>query len=514
MVRILISMRAAMIAHRRSTKFGIVSMIFVIALGLLSVLSTVLLGFVVYPTPADGSNVIAVVMAVWVISRVAYGAFTGGGSTLRLEMFRLLPIRRSRLGRALLIVGLLDPALLFMALAFVGLVALGAQGGLGPALIGAVGVLLTLGLTSILVSMVEAAMPSGSRRRQDAGTMIVAVVISLVAIAGTLLPSLIDALTTGTAPVLSAIVRILPSGWAAAAVDGARSGNVLLSVLPLLGLIALIAVLMRVWPALLSRRLDGALGSSRRDRSRRAGTPLLPQTPTGAVIAKEVRLWMRDPLRLTFLMIAAIIGLGVCVIPEATRGLSVLLPFAGVLTVVIAGAGGCNLYGSDGLAMRLTVMTPHSESADVRGRQLAWLLLVAPYTLCLTVVLTLLSGQTWAWPWALGPLAAVLGGAAGLLPLISLIAVLPLDENGGPAPAWPVKVWATLILTVVSALPAVALLVLGAVTGSPLLQWLSVPVGILTGAALAIGLGSAAQKRLTSHQFDILAQLTAASSPA
>lgn len=398
MVRLLIRMRAAMIAHQRSSKFGTISLIFAAVIGLLTALSTMSLGFVHYPRPTAGTNVVVVVMAVWVIACVAYAAFTGGGSTLRLEIFRLLPIPLGVFGRALLIIGLFDPVLLFTAVAFAGLVALGAQGGLGPAMTAVAGVLLTLALTSVLVSMVEAAMPPGSRRRQDAGTMLVAIVISLVAIAGSLLPTLIAALTAGTIPVLSAVVRILPSGWAAAAVEGAASGNPVLTALPLAGLVSLVVVLVCLWPVLLTRRLDGTVGAARRTHSRRVRAPFLPQTPIGAVIAIEVRMWAREPLRLTFLIIAAIVGLGVCVIPEVTHGPSLLLPFAGVITVVIAGAGGCNLYGSDGLALRLTVTTPGSERADVRGRQLAWLLLVGPYALCLTVILTLISGQTWAWP--------------------------------------------------------------------------------------------------------------------
>lgn len=513
MVRILIHMRAAMIAHQRSSRFGIVSLVALSLFGLVSALGTLLLGFAHYPTPAAAADVVGLVMAVWIIARVAYAAFSGG-SVLRLELFRLQPIPRAKLGRALLIVGLLDPALLFMAAAFAALVALGAQQGVGAVVTGAVGALLSVLLTSILVSIVEAAMPAASRRRQDAGTMIVAVVISLVAIAGTLLPSLVAALTGETIPALSIVVRILPSGWAADAVAGATAGNLLLAALPLVGLIALTVVAARIWPAVLSRRLDGTLGSSRRIRSHGARRPLLPQTPTGGVTAKELRLWVRDPLRLTFLMIAAIVGLGVCVVPGISHGTSLLLPFAGVLTAVIAGAGGCNLYGSDGLPMRLTVMTPESERADVRGRQCALALLIGPYALCLTVALTLISGQAWAWPWVLGLLPAVVGGAVGLLPIASLVAVLPLDEKGGPAPAWPVKVYAALILTLVGACPTAAVLVAGGVIQSTAVQWLAVPMGAATGVVLAVALGRVATKRLTTHQFDILAQLTEASSPA
>jgi ABC-2 type transport system permease protein len=54
-------------------------------------------------------------------------------------------------------------------------------------------------------------------------------------------------------------------------------------------------------------------------------------------------------------------------------------------------------------------MVPGTERADVRGRQAAWLLAVGPAMVVLTVALTALSGQRWAWPGVLAMLAAVLG---------------------------------------------------------------------------------------------------------
>ena len=50
-----------------------------------------------------------------------------------------------------------------------------------------------------------------------------------------------------------------------------------------------------------------------------------------------------------------------------TAGTSVVLPYAGILTAVIAGACACSLYGSDGTGLWLTVMTPGAARADVRG---------------------------------------------------------------------------------------------------------------------------------------------------
>ncbi|QBD76636.1 hypothetical protein EPA93_11735 [Ktedonosporobacter rubrisoli] len=74
-----------------------------------------------------------------------------------------------------------------------------------------------------------------------------------------------------------------------------------------------------------------------------------------------------------------------------------------------------NIYAFDGSALWLNLEVPDSERSDVRGRQLAWLLLVAPITLLLSCIFTLVSQQ--AWPWVLALVPALLGGAVGLLPL-------------------------------------------------------------------------------------------------
>jgi ABC-2 type transport system permease protein len=51
------------------------------------------------------------------------------------------------------------------------------------------------------------------------------------------------------------------------------------------------------------------------------------------------------------------------------------MPFDGVLCALIAAACAVNLYGGDGSSLWCTVITPRASRADVRGRQLAWLVL-------------------------------------------------------------------------------------------------------------------------------------------
>ena len=62
--------------------------------------------------------------------------------------------------------------------------------------------------------------------------------------------------------------------------------------------------------------------------------------------------------------------------------------------------------------MWLTVMTPRSARADVRGRQAAWLIAVGPYAVAATVILTASAasrrpgpGRSDCWPrsWVAAP---------------------------------------------------------------------------------------------------------------
>ena len=317
-------------------------------------------------------------------------------------------------------------------------------------------VLLSLALASVLSTIAGAVLGPGSRRGHDVGTIVTAVALSVVAVAATLLPALDTALRRGSVPWLADALTWLPTGWGPVAVQAAARGDWLAVFGSLAGLAVLTLAAADWWPAVLSRRMDAAARPAHAGGARPGRWSALPGTPTGAVTAKEIRMWVRDPIRLTCLLIAVIVGAAVCAIPRLTSGTYLLLPYAGILTAVIAGACACNLYGSDGTSLWLTVMTPDSSRADVRGRQAAWLIVVAPYTVAITIAFTALSGEHAAWPWVLAVLPAVLGGAAGLAPFSSLVSVQPLDETGGPTPAYSLKVHIALVVVALTALVPVA----------------------------------------------------------
>ena len=505
MVHILIALRRTILRNQLA-RTNPAMLLTGAVLVLISALGTIWLGLVSYPNPDAATDVLALVFLIWVAGRVTQSALAGD-AVLRPEVFSLLPLERRRLARSLLVVGLLDPAGLFTAIAFGSLIAWGARLGAAPAAIAVLAVVLTLTLASVVSTIAGAVLGPGSRRGHDVGTIVTAVALSVVAVAATLLPALGTALRRGTAPWLADALTALPTGWGPVAVQAAARGDWLLAAGSLAGVAALTVAAAAWWPRVLTRRMNAAARPAHAGSARPSRWSALPRTPVGAVTAKEIRMWVRDPIRLTCLLIAVIVGAAVCAIPRLTSGSYLLLPYGGILTAIIAGACACNLYGSDGTSLWLTVMSPDSSRADVHGRQAAWLIVVAPYAVAVTIVFTALSGEHAAWPWVLAVLPAVLGGAAGLAPISSLVSVQPLDETGGPTPAYSLKVHIALVAVALTAVVPIGVLLAARAWHEPWLSWVAVPVGLATGAALAAYLGGLAVSRLQNRQVPILRAL-------
>src|SRR5262249_21892426 len=148
--------------------------------------------------------------------------------------------------------------------------------------------------------------------------------------------------------------------------------------------------LLAGWAALLARQVTSprAGGFSPRPGGEVKGAPAVAPAPwgagrRGAVGVKGLRSWWRGPVRLGGRGFALASWLVFCLLP-VTAGWNGMVPWAGLVAVVMAAAGAANLYGADGTALWLTLMTPGAAAADVRGRQLAWLLVVGPAAVLIT----------------------------------------------------------------------------------------------------------------------------------
>jgi ABC-2 type transport system permease protein len=471
--------------------------------GGLSALGTIALGALGPARSGATTTLLAFVFALWFGGRLAQAAIGESQGVLAPEVFRLLPIPRRRLSRALLLAGLQDPALLLCTVAFGALLAYALGHGVVAALVALVAITLLALMLGLAATVAGGAWSRGSRGGRDAATLLITLATAALGTASATFPLVIAAVADGHAAVLTAVVELLPTGWPTDAVNATIRGEVWRAVAPIAGLVALIVAIVAVWPSVLSRRMD--------DRDTRAvhahvGRRRLPARPAWAVAAKEVRLWTRHQMRIVCALVSVFFGIWPGVL-SAINGGGELLPFVGAATLLLVAACSVNLYGGDGPWLWPTALVPDAARADVRGRQLGWLLMFGPYAVVTTIALTALAGQAWAWPWALAFTASLLGGGAGLCVLGSLVAPLPLADDGGPTPAWSVKIHLALPVAVVPLLPGAALLTVGTVTDSAALRWAAVPLSLAIAVALANGLGRIAIRRLAGHEPDLIAQL-------
>ncbi|MER5324512.1 hypothetical protein [Streptosporangium roseum] len=491
MAHVMIRMRLAVLRHSMRGDRATTLVSGVLA-GLLLAVGTIVVA-VLWPA------LLPPALAGWLIGWLFGPVLIGGGDeSLRPEYFAMIPATPRRRAAALLAGAFAGPA---PAVTFVALLSLPVYGWrFGPlgVLAGLTAAVITL-VTLVVVSRVVVALLALFVRSR-----------ATAAAAGLAMGSALALCGNGWAPVVAfgagdnlswadGLLRVLPSGWGVAAVES--SWPVALGILAANG--AVVVLLLSVWAALLSRRVVSAA----RGVPVRRGLPR-PFPMVGgarAVVAKELRAWWRDLVRIQLLSIAFSYAL-VFPLLLVTLDSWIMVPFTGLIAAVMAAGTSANMYGTDGTALWLTLMTPGAERTDVRGRQLAWLLAVGPPAVLLSLAGTAVSGESWAWPWVLGLLPAVLGGAAGLIVLVAVTSLVPGTDphkrggnplsTGADEGAETGLVWLMLVAVPATALPAAAAILLE--------PWAGVPVGLASGALSVWGLGKLAHRKLESAGPELL----------
>jgi hypothetical protein len=457
---------------------------------------------------------LALVFLMWTMGWLV-GPLWSGGSVLRPDHFALLPIARRRLAAGLLAAGLVGVSPAVTAIAFISIIVYALSLAPAAALVAIPAGLLQL-VAVVLLSRVAAA-AFGALARSRAGAVLTGGLVAALMVvtqSGWMIAVGVQynhVLDHGFSPAVATTVRALPTGWGIAAVEEAGRGQRWAAIGLLVALAGLIGLLFEAWTRTLGppRRSRGIAGPRRVSRAEPAGVKTLDLTgvgagefggTTGAVVAKELRTWWRDPQRITAAVIPILWAVGTAVLPLtfATKG---LLPWAGPGIALMAVPAVGNLYAQDGTALWLTLLTG-SQKADVRGRQLAYLLIYGPIAAALAIAGVLVSGLGWAWPYVTALVPALLGGGAGIFVLSAVIALAPgpdahkrpdnpLDRADTTAQS-NVLFW----LAIVPALPALAAVIL--------FGWAGVPVGVVTGIALGWGLGALAGRRLEQRGPDLL----------
>lgn len=519
MTQTLVRMNLSVLRHSRQSLTS-----FWTVLGVLMALGTVGLALLDVAR-AVKVDLLVGALAVWGLVMAVAPMLGSGGQGLRAEHFALLPIPPRRLATGLLGAALagIGPAIVLLAL-----LALPVYGFQLSALAGLVGIaaaLLQWVLVVLLARVVHGG--TGAAMQTRLGMELVAfqfgLMFAMFSVGWFALEPVFTQInllvSEGWPPLVSTLLRALPTGWGVVAVDAAGRGDWLLALGGLIGLAALIAALLAGWSALLARGTTArpTTHALQRGVSGRLFRRL-PATPTGAVIAKELVAWQRDPWRALELRVALWTGLLIGAIPLLI-GQRELLPFVGMVIAWMGGIVSCNLYALDGSALWQTLLSPGAARHDVRGRQGAWLLIFGPVSLAATALFTALSGLGWIWPLVLALTFATLGSSAGLLVYLAVQSPAPgidphlrrnpMDSSGDTLG----QAFLMMFLVGLLQLPALAVVVQGLASESLALQWAGVLVGLATGALVAWWGGRAASRRLQAAGPELFNLLLRGASP-
>lgn len=456
-------------------------------------------------------HTLGILVEAWVLGWIVLPLLLGGvRGRLRPAQLRLEPITTGPMTAGLLASSALGigPAVSLVALAALPVHA-AVEHGAGPAVVAAAGAALLwlLGLTGSAVAVEavgRAAGPTGAVVTGLFTGTVMGVSGSIWAVA----PWIGLLLITGPPPATIGTLERLPGDWPLAA---ATAGPVTATLL-LVALAALVGGCVAAYTLLVRRAMT-------------AGTPFSPHRagvsprgssavrgPIRAVTLRELLSWVRHPLRLQYLTFAVVYGLLLGMLPLLAH-VTLLAPWAGPLAVLWASAMAASLVGLDGTALWIPLLSPGGETAETRGRALAWLIPAAPIGILLTLAGILVAPGVDPLP-ALAVLPAALLAGASTPVWVGLLRVRPIRDARHPTaadnPTDIVSMLLALAGPLLAAAPAFAL----AVWGPDGWRLLAPVAGIVAGAVIGRGALWLADDRLARRAAEILAAAGDRSAPA
>lgn len=430
---------------RRTAKSGFAA--FGFAMSALGALVAGVVGFVVFASlrssdaaHAAGTHRIVVIGATLMVVGWWFAPLVSGGvdETVDPSRLMLLPLTRRQIRVGQVVAGLIGLAPVAMLAWSLGLIVGMAPSAPSAAVVVVGALLLPIGgLVGSRALATTLARMTRSRRGGD--------VAGLIAAAGgaaifALLQFARFVSFEDLAPAVG-VMRWTPPGMVGEAIVGARRGELLVPLLRLVPLLALIGAAGWWW----ARQLDLLLTSPQRSggAEHRSGDArlaifsgaraLLPHTPVGAGIAREVVYLRRSPGRRAALISGVLLGLVYVVV--FVQGLR-LTPAQRVLTAPLAMLFSLqfasNQFGVDPTSFWLDVVTAAPVKARLAGRQL-----LAAVTLFVPVFVAAIAISFWSRVWIEG--AATM--AATLVSLPSIVGVgslaspswaVPIPDSGNP----------------------------------------------------------------------------------
>jgi ABC-2 type transport system permease protein len=214
----------------------------------------------------------------------------------------------------------------------------------------------------------------------------------------------------------------------------------------------------------------------------------LPATPLGAVTARCLTYWARDPRY----------ALAVAVVPVLAIVLYIVSPGGGLVLLIgpiaayLMGWGISADVAYDGTAFWTHVATPLRGTTDRLGRVIAAGVIAVPGVVLLTVGSALVADQPSAVPALLGLSLGVLLTSLGGSSILSALVVYPVQLPGenpfqtkqGTSVASVVSQLVGWLAVMALCIPEIVLAVLAVRNGSVGLGWITVVVGLMLGSLL------------------------------
>ncbi|MEE2568412.1 transporter [Pseudarthrobacter sp. J64] len=403
------------------------------------------------------------------------------------------------------------------ALVSLGTVATWSQGIL-PALGALAGAVLGT-MTCIVIARVTTSATAGlasSRKFKDASGVIAFIPLMLL---GPIMAGIAQGISNsaGFLTVLAQGVSWTPFGAAWSLGGDLAAGNGGAAMLKLVLACAYLALLVWAWKILLARALvNPAYSGGSTKRGRKLGFfALTPSTPAGAVTARALTYWFRDPRYGGSLVVIPLLAV-VLFFQSAQNGDAGSLVVMGPLTAFLMAWSISADVSYDNTAFALHLSTGVSGRADRLGRALACLVLSVPLVLFFTVLPFAISGD-WTWlPGVLGLSIGVLLTGLGLSSVVSArynVAVpLPGDSPfkkppGNTAQTMLVQFGGMLLLVLLAA-PEIGLIITQSVTGNAVFGWINLVVGPILGLALFAAGVRIGGRWLDARGPEMLAQLS------
>ena len=281
--------------------------------------------------------------------------------------------------------------------------------------------------------------------------------------------------------------------------------------------LATLAGLAWCWKLLLGRAMVNPpyAGSGSRKGGKLGLFAVLPATPAGAVTARSLTYWLRDPRYAGSLVVVPLLPV-LLLFQGSQSGNYGSLAFAAPLAAFLLAWSISADVSYDNTAFALHLATGVRGVDDRLGRAIACLAIALPVVLVFVVGHFVLTGGWEGLPGQLGLSLGILLTALGLSSVVSArytVAVpLPGDSPfkkppGNVGQTMAVQ-FAGMAILAVLVLPEAALLIAQLLTGNPVFGWINLAVGLILGLVFFVAGVRLGGRWLDARGPELLAQLT------